>query len=198
MVSAVRAVTSGNESAGTDDELWGRFTKGEDGALRAVYDRYAPAVLRVAQACLGNTADAEDVVQNAFVSAWRGRNTFDPGRGSMLAWLVAITRRRAFDLLRARGRQTQISQALHAIDTREGPQPGDHRVDAVVDRLVVLDELAALPAEQQRVLLLAFYDDLTHQQIAAETGMPLGTVKSHLRRGMAKLRKRWEVDRAAH
>jgi RNA polymerase sigma-70 factor (ECF subfamily) len=198
MVSAVRAVTSGTEAAGTDEELWRRFTEGEDGALRAVYDRYAPAVLRVAHACLGNTADAEDVVQNAFVSAWRARNTFDPGKGSMLAWLLAITRRRALDLLRARGRQARISQALHAIDTREGPPPHDRRADGVVDRLVVLDELAALPAEQQRVLLLAFYDDLTHQQIAAETGMPLGTVKSHLRRGMARLRKRWEVDRAAH
>jgi RNA polymerase sigma-70 factor (ECF subfamily) len=64
----------------------------------------------------------------------------------------------------------------------------------VVDRLVIADELAQLPAEQRRMLELAFFDDLTHQQIAQTTGVPLGTVKSHIRRGMSSLKRRWEVD----
>jgi RNA polymerase sigma-70 factor (ECF subfamily) len=188
--------TVAEERAVADDELQHRFTVLSDGtALGAVYDRYALAVLRVARAVLGDTADAEDVAQNAFVSAWRSRHTFDPARGSLLAWLLTITHRKAVDMLRTRRRQTELADALHAAgatpEYRDGTRP-----ELVVDRLVVLDELASLPAEQQRVLVLAFYEDKTHQQIATETGLPLGTVKSHLRRGMARLRERWEVDRA--
>lgn len=197
MVAVVTALPPSGETAGTDDDLPVRFAAGEPGALRAVYDRYGPAVMRVAQASLRNVHDAEDVVQTTFVSAWQARDTFDSGKGSLLVWLLTIARRRAVDLLRARGRHEQVTRVLHSIGGPVHQEPAEHRSDRVLDRLVVLDELATLPAEQRRVLVLAFYDDLTHQQIAARTGLPLGTVKSHLRRGVDRLRKRWEVDRAA-
>jgi RNA polymerase sigma-70 factor (ECF subfamily) len=98
------------------------------------------------------------------------------------------------DRLRASARENRVVESVRQLPEPEqtGPDP-----DAVVDRLVVADELARLPADQRRMLELAFFDDLTHQQIATVTGVPLGTVKSHIRRGMASLKRRWEVDGAA-
>jgi RNA polymerase sigma-70 factor (ECF subfamily) len=178
----------------SDDELAERLRDGDEKALRAAYDRYGSAVLYLAQRMLGNRADAEDVTQMAFVAAWMGRDTFDPQRGTMLGWLLGIARRKAVDRMRSAARDDRVTETVRAQlahdDERETP-------DRIVDRLVVADELGRLPDEQRRALELAFYDDLTHPQIAAVTGLPLGTVKSHIRRGMANLRRRWEVDGAA-
>lgn len=172
-----------------------RFRAGEDGALRIAFERYGPAVQRLARASLASLADAEDVVQATFVSAWQGRSTFDPERGGLLVWLLGIARRRVVDVLRARGRQDRVTETAQRMAevTEQTPEP----TQRIIDRLVMLDDMSRLPPDQQRVLHLAFYGDLTHQQIAAVTGMPLGTVKSHLRRAMARLRKRWEVDGVA-
>ncbi|MET9227813.1 sigma-70 family RNA polymerase sigma factor [Lentzea sp. NPDC003310] len=178
----------------TLDETTKSFVAGEEGALRAVYERYAPAVLRVAAASLPSRPDAEDVVQTTFVTAWRKRESYDPAKGSLLVWLLTIARRRAVDVLRSQGRQEHVVVALHSTGT---PSDEPVRPERVVDRMVVLEAIGELPPHQQRVLLLAFYDDLTHEQIAATTGLPLGTVKSHLRRGMVRLRQRWEADGGA-
>jgi RNA polymerase sigma-70 factor (ECF subfamily) len=177
-----------------DDRLAERFAAGDESALRAAYDRYGRAVLHLASSTLANRADAEDVTQATFVAAWMGRNTFDPHRGSLLGWLLGIARRKVVDRLRAVSREDRIVETVRQLPepAQTGPDP-----DRVVERLVVADELARLPDDQRRMLQLAFYDDLTHQQIATVTGVPLGTVKSHIRRGMASLKRRWEVDGAA-
>ena len=175
-----------------DDELAERFRAGDEHALRLAYDRYGGAVLYLGVRLLGNRADAEDVTQTTFVAAWQGRGTFDPERGGMLGWLLGIARRKAVDRLRSAAREDRVAMTVRAQPVAEEESP-----ERVLDRLVVADELAQLPAEQRRSLELAFYDDLTHPQIAALTGLPLGTVKSHIRRGMANLRRRWEVDGAA-
>jgi RNA polymerase sigma-70 factor (ECF subfamily) len=100
------------------------------------------------------------------------------------------------DRLRAMQRDRAATERLSAVAPAAPPDPGP---DRVLDQLVVADELSRLSDEQRRVVQLAFYDDLTHTQIATMTGMPLGTVKSHLRRGLERLRNSWEeVDRAAH
>jgi RNA polymerase sigma factor (sigma-70 family) len=177
-----------------DHELAEHFRGGDEHALRMVYDRYGGAVLHLALRTLGNRADAEDVTQTTFVAAWQGRETFDPDRGGMLGWLLTIARRKAIDRLRSATREARVADTIRALP--EPATPGE-TPERVLDRLVVADELAQLPAEQRRTLELAFYDDLTHPQIAAVTGLPLGTVKSHIRRGMANLRQRWEVDGAA-
>jgi RNA polymerase sigma factor (sigma-70 family) len=184
------------DNASSDDELLARrFAAGDETALRQIYDRYGRAVLHLALSTLATRADAEDVVQTTFVAAWLGRDGFDPTRGSLLGWLLGIARRKVVDRLRAMAREDRVTesvrQASAALPT-SGTNP-----DRVVDQLVVADELARLPREQRRMLELAFFDDLTHQQIATVTGVPLGTVKSHIRRGMASLRQRWEVDGAA-
>jgi RNA polymerase sigma-70 factor (ECF subfamily) len=165
----------------------------DERALRLAYDRYGGAVLHVALRGLGNVADAEDVTQATFVAAWLSREAFDPARGSLLGLLLGIARRKVVDRLRAAEREGRLADAV-----RRQPRPSaaDPAPERVVDRLVMADELARLPGEQRRVLELAFYDDLTHVQVAAVTGLPLGTVKSHIRRGMSALKRRWEVDRA--
>ncbi|GAA0586966.1 sigma-70 family RNA polymerase sigma factor [Paractinoplanes ferrugineus] len=178
----------------SDDELAERLRAGDETALRAAYDRHGAAVLYLAQRLLGNRADAEDVTQVTFVAAWTGRDGFDPQRGSMLGWLLGIARRKAVDRLRSAAREDRVTETVRA---QLAPSEEAETPEKVVDRLVVADELSRLPEEQRRTLELAFFDDLTHPQIAAVTGLPLGTVKSHIRRGMANLRRRWEVDGAA-
>jgi RNA polymerase sigma factor (sigma-70 family) len=179
---------------GSDDELAERWLDNDEKALRTAYDRHGGAVLYLAQRMLGNRADAEDVTQLTFVAAWIGRETFDPGRGTMLGWLLGIARRKAVDRMRSAAREDRTTDVVRAQPT---PTEVPETPDRIVDRLLVADELGRLPDEQRRTLELAFFDDLTHPQIAAVTGLPLGTVKSHIRRGMANLRRRWEVDGAA-
>lgn len=179
---------------GLEDELAEHFRDGDEHALRIAYDRYGGAVFHLATRLLANRADAEDVTQATFVAAWLGRGTFDPERGGMLGWLLGIARRKAVDRVRSAARENRATDTVRALPE---PPVADESPDRVLDRLVLADELARLPAEQRRTLQLAFYDDLTHPQISAVTGLPLGTVKSHIRRGMANLRQRWEVDGAA-
>ncbi len=170
------------------------FASGDDWTLRAVFDRHSALVHQIARSCLQVGEDAEEVTQAVFVSAWQGRSTFDPARGTLAGWLVGITRRRVIDKLRALDRERRAKEAARPL--AYGAQTPDvfSLPDRVIDTLVVADGLARLPEQQRRILELAFYEDLTHQQIAVVTGLPLGTVKSQIRRGLALLRRRWEVD----
>lgn len=177
----------------SDGELARAFVDGADWALRAVYDRYGGLIYRIAQRSLANRSDAEEVTQATFVSAWQGRETFDPDRGTLAGWLVAIVRRRVVDRLRAAQREQRAAVAAAQAGARVSTPDGVEHADQVVASVVVNDGLAELPETQRRVLHLAFYDDLTHQQIASATGLPLGTVKSHVRRGLSELRRRLEV-----
>jgi RNA polymerase sigma-70 factor (ECF subfamily) len=178
-----------------DAQLAAAFVDGGDGVLRAVYDRYGAMIYRIARGVLSNAADAEEVTQATFVSAWQGRETFDPARGSLAAWLIGIVRRRTVDRLRVMERERKATDAAARIVEQEpGGAALPPHTDQIVDRIVVTDGLAHLADTQRRVLELAFFDDLSHRQIASVTGLPLGTVKSHVRRGLAQLRRRLEVD----
>jgi RNA polymerase sigma factor (sigma-70 family) len=171
-----------------DGALESRFAAGDPAALRHAYDRYARVVYAIALRRLCAHHDAEDVTQQVFVRAWRGRDTFDPARGALGAWLVGIARRQVADRLDGRVRDLRTADRAGRATTAEpAPEP-----DRVVDAVVVADELDKLTPQVRAVVRLAFFDDLTHQQIAAVTGLPLGTVKSHLRRGMDRLRRGWE------
>lgn len=175
------------------EDLADRFRTGDDDALREAYDRFARSVHRLAAAQLASPFDAEDVTQTVFVAAWQRRATFDPDRGTLPGWLMGITRRKIIDHLRERGRQIRNSEAA----SRFVPSGEADDADRLVQRLVVADAIGRLPDAERRLLKLAFYDDLSHQQIAATTNLPLGTVKSHLRRGLARLRHHWEIDGGA-
>jgi RNA polymerase sigma factor (sigma-70 family) len=173
-----------------------RFLAGEPAALRELYDRHAGLVHGLALRCLRTHHDAEDVTQQVFVRAWRGRRSYDPGRGPVGAWLTGIARHQIADRLTARTRDTEVTR--RAAGTFGAGAVADEVVESmVIEAVVVADELNRLPPQQRTVVRLAFFDDLTHQQIATQTGLPLGTVKSHIRRGLERLRTRWEGDGAA-
>jgi len=179
-------------------ELASRFAAGDDTALREAYERWAGVIYRLGQRTLPALADAEDLTQATFVAAWKGRGGYDPSRGALPAWLFGIARRQVVDRLRALERERRAVRAVEAGGGTSAPADVEAAADRVLDRLVVADQLRRLAADQRRVVQLAFYDDLTHTQIAGVTGLPVGTVKSHLRRGLQRLRTSWEeVDRAA-
>ncbi|EXG80616.1 RNA polymerase sigma factor [Cryptosporangium arvum] len=194
---APRLALTHSDRTGSDDEaaLAARFLAGDERALRAMYERWGGLVYRLGRQALPSPSDAEDLTQATFVAAWRGRATFDPDRGRLAGWLIGIAKRQLVDRLRAMQRDARLAQVVEATEPAVPSHPGPERI---LDRLVVADQLARLVPEQRRVVQLAFFDDLTHTQIAGLTGLPLGTVKSHLRRGIERLRQSWEeVDNAA-
>ncbi|GAA1566457.1 sigma-70 family RNA polymerase sigma factor [Streptomyces globosus] len=159
--------------------------------MEAVYRRWRPLVHALAQRSLGDEREAEDVTQQVFLAAWRGRHRYRPGPGGLGAWLTGITRHKVADALEARTRRARAAAAAARVAPDPGSGSGAPRpvAEQAVDRLVVLGELSRLPSAQQRVVRLAFYGDLTQVQIADRTGLPLGTVKSHMRRALHQLRR---------
>ncbi|MFF0426593.1 sigma-70 family RNA polymerase sigma factor [Streptomyces sp. NPDC004520] len=172
--------------AAADDRIARGLVQGDERCLDAAYQRWGRLVHTLAARALGDHREAEDVTQQVFVAAWRGRANFRPDRGTLPAWLTGITRRKIADALTARTRRAELTAALgaaleHTGGSREGPE-------RIIDRLVVTEELARLPRVQRDVLELAYFADLTQTQIAHRTGLPLGTVKSHARRGLQRMR----------
>ena len=177
-----------------EDELVRGLLAADETAFAAVYRRWGSLVHTMATRSLGDTHEAEDVTQQVFLGAWRGRNGYHPQRGPLGGWLVGITRRKIVDALAARTRRLDLVDTVaHHTAAR---QSRDGVPDDVLDRVLLVDALSRLPSGQREVLCLAFYEDLTQIQIAERTGMPLGTVKSHTRRGLLRLREGIEQGRA--
>lgn len=176
-----------------DVRLASSFVAGDDDALARVYERWAPLVYTLAVRSLGDVGDAEDVTQKTFVAAWTGRARFDPERASLSAWLVGIAKNKIADTHEARARIRRLHEQLAA---SSDPSDWVEETPDIADTLVVADEIARLEPTAQAVMRLAFFDDLTHNEISDRLGLPLGTVKSHIRRSLQRMRARLEVTYA--
>ena len=169
-------------------EIAAGLAAGKEDALAESYRRWSPLIHQLAVRRLGDPADAEEVTQQVFVAAWRSRDTLEPSETALPRWLVGIARHKIADRLAARDRDRRIADAARTMAARPpGQPPADQRV---VDQLVLTDEIQNLGEPRGTILRLAFYEDQTYEQIAVRLGMPLGTVKSHVRRGLLYLRSR--------
>ena len=169
------------------DDVEATFIAGGPDALRLAYEAHGSLVYSYCRRSLGDDR-AKDVTQEVFVSAWRARERFDPSRGSLAGWLLGITKNRLIDNVRSERRHTD-----RQVDREPGDTGADDTgLDRVGDRMLVADALRVLPERPRRVIELAYLDDLTHQEVAEKTGLPLGPVKSDFRRGLARIRHHLE------
>ena len=177
-----------------DREMIARIGRGDQSAFDALYDRLSGPLYSLALRMLGDAADAQEALQDVFLQIWSRARTYDPQQSSVFSWTVLLTRSRVIDRLRARGRRLRV-----LVDVEEDPAEAADAstAESVADTADKNDEaervrsiLKNLPSEQREAIELAFFTDLTHHEIAARLGQPLGTVKARIRRGLLKLRER--------
>ncbi len=183
MAESIRLVPSHVPMLTEATDLDEAFRDGAHDVLRRAYDRHGPLIYTLCRRAVGPEL-ASDVTQEVFITAWRQRQRFDPERGVLAGWLVGIARNKVLEALRRR--------QLHLIDDVGSAAPEVVSPDSVgelADRLVLAAALGQLPPRAQRLIALAFQEELTHAEIAHRTGLPLGTVKSDIRRGLARLRR---------
>jgi len=173
-----------------DAELMRQVADGSTEALGLLHRRFARSIFRLAARTLDRAA-VEDLVQDVFLAVWRNARRFDPERGTVRAWIFQIAHFRVLNELRRRSRQPEIVPDPVGILLDEFPAGGAGPPDAVAEqhrRGVLQSALDGLSPPQREAIGLAFLDDLTHEQVAAELGLPLGTAKTRIRTGLQKLR----------
>jgi RNA polymerase sigma-70 factor (ECF subfamily) len=173
-----------------DSALVERIMAGEEGALSALYDRYAGMLYAMLVRILKDPSAAEEVLQDLFLQLWRGASRFDASRGSLPAWLLVIGRNRALSRLRRRERR-EILEDPEEFSLEAVPSAGDLEDEAWRTQLMqrLRGAMATLPPEQKEALELAYFEGMTQTEIAARTGSPLGTVKSRVRAAMQTLKQ---------
>jgi RNA polymerase sigma-70 factor, ECF subfamily len=167
-----------------DATLVSAIRDGDEQAMAQLYDRYSSLVYSIALRVLGETEAAEDILQEIFLRLWRNPATFDSSRGSLPAWLAVITRNRAIDVLRKRHSKTDLE------DVKVSVEPD---LASGVERSRILEKirgaLRSMSEPQRSALEMAFFEGLTHTEIAEKSGEPLGTIKTRIRTGLLVLRK---------
>jgi len=157
---------------------------GDESAMTRLYDRYSSIVYSVALRVLGETGAAEDVLQEIFMQLWRNPGLFDASRGNLGAWLAVVARNRAIDALRRRRPDEDIQDVTVSVN---------HDMSAEADRSRAMQRvrevLSGMPAAQRQALELAYFEGLSHTEIADKTGEPLGTIKTRIRAGLLTLRR---------
>jgi RNA polymerase sigma-70 factor (ECF subfamily) len=161
--------------------------RGDRAALRSLYQVTAPQLFGLALSILRSRELAEDVVQDSFVLVWRRAHSFDPSRGAAMAWLARIVRNQCFDLLRRRGREAPLDDAV--VQTWEDPASSPADLAALSrDAERLRDCLEELDESPRRSLMLAYYEGMTYTQVAGRMGVPVSTVKSWIRRSLIRLK----------
>ena len=172
-----------------DRSCMDRLRAGDTTALEELYDRHTPMLYAVVLRIVGRAADAEEVLQDSWVQAWRRAETWDPARGTVAAWLLTLARSRAIDRVRS------VAARLRAETAAPPPDPlasGDEPSASAVQRQSrerVTAALESLTPRQREVIELAYFGGLSQSEIAARVGAPLGTVKSWTRQGLMRLRE---------
>ena len=177
-----------------------RVASADERAFSDLYDRLSGPLYSLAVHMLGDATEAQDALQDAFLQIWRRAATYDAEQSSVFSWAALLTRSRVIDRLRARGRRLRVfasstdddESQTRAVDASTAESAAD-----IADRNEaarrVRSLLSKLPADQREAIELAFFHDLTHHEIAAQLGQPLGTIKARIRRGLLKLRERIAV-----
>ena len=180
-----------------------RIALGQQAALNELYELTVAKMFGLARLILRNSADAEEVVCDAYAQIWESARRFESGRGSALGWMLTICRSRSLDLLRQRRSRARTADGFER-EAGLGNTSDDAAPDVLLQALQqgtsVQRALAALTPTRRRLISLAFLQGLSHQEIVEETGLPLGTVKSHIRRALTVLReelKIWDDHEAA-
>ncbi len=189
-----------------DPKLLARVAKGDQQAFSQLYDQSSALLYTLALRILSNREEAAELLQEVYLEVWRKIARYDVGRGTPIAWLVTLTRSRALDRLRSRAAKEpnhtatplDVSSAAQVPD--HGPSPFESHADIEM-RTLVTSALAELPAAQQEAIEMAYYEGLSHTEIAARLNQPLGTVKTRIKLGLTKLRaalrSTWEQGEAS-
>ena len=185
------ATVSTSETAGADRKALERMARGEHEAVGDIYDRHGRLLYSLALRILRDQGDAEDVVQDVFAQAWQQASRYDASRGTVLGWLLNLTRSRAIDRLRGRrSRPDPSGDDSRLRDVADGAAPADEQIAWAGQARDIRAALDGLSVLQRVAIELAFYEGLTHAEIAERLELPLGTVKTRIRQGLLKLRDR--------
>jgi len=168
------------------------IVKGDQQAFSQLYDHSSALLYTLAFRILGSREETDELLQEVYLEVWRKVARYDVGRGTPIAWLITLTRSRAIDRLRSRSARaynatTQLRAAVSSHVADLGPSPFETQADQEL-RIAVGTAMTSLPPAQQQAIELAYYEGLSHQEIAARLNQPLGTVKTRIKLGMSKLR----------
>jgi RNA polymerase sigma-70 factor (ECF subfamily) len=175
------------EEVQADIALLTRVSARDPRAIAELYDRHGRLLYGLVSRILGQRGEAEEVLQEVFMAAWTRTETYNPELGSPVAWLVRIARNRAVDRLRANAVRLRAAESAAAEPAAAGSPETD--ASAGEQRRAIARALDTLPPEQRQLIEQAFYLGLTHSELAERHGLPLGTVKTRIRTGMATLRQ---------
>jgi RNA polymerase sigma-70 factor, ECF subfamily len=176
-----------------DEEVMQLVQDGDPRAFELVYDRHGGAAFSLAYRMVGNKVTAEDITQEAFLSIWRTRLRYDPGRGSVRTWVLGIVHNRGIDALRRHGVHERRRAGFEGAEERfEAPERTEVEAVRRHEAHTVRRALDELPEEQCKVIELAYFGGFSHSQIAEMLGAPVGTVKGRMRLGLEKLRSSLE------
>ncbi len=176
------------QGVSSDLSLVTGLKSGDQGAMAQLYDRYSSVVYAVALRVLGDTGAAEDVLQEVFLQLWRKPSAFDAARGSLASWLAVITRNRAIDTLRRRRPETDIEDVIVSVVPDLAAEAERSRASEKVRGV-----MGSMAPAQRGALEMAYWQGMSHSEIAEKTGEPLGTVKTRIRSGLIALRKEFQT-----
>jgi RNA polymerase sigma-70 factor (ECF subfamily) len=181
-------VTQASAAHDPEAELLVRIAAGDERSLAALYDRVSAAAYGLALRITGDSGAAEDVVQESLLRIWRRAERYEPARGAARPWLLRLVRNAAIDQVRARGARGRAEEGAGPGGEERAPERPDEALLRLETGRRVHAALEALPLEQRRAIETAYFEGLSHSEIAAREGTPLGTVKTRIRDGVLRLR----------